>query len=105
MVVEEWLAESFPFQIDQSTNTTKFTSCASPWDALIQVQVQVYISNKKSLTRPAAGLESVAYYGTSTPSQSAVTKCHIMPAKHARVKWPNYNVCLHQLDTFQLLIV
>ena len=29
MVVEEWLAEDFTLKIDQSTNTTKFTSCAS----------------------------------------------------------------------------
>jgi hypothetical protein len=47
MVVEEWPAEDFQLKIDQSTNTTKFTSCASRWDALIQAQVQVYISTKK----------------------------------------------------------
>ena len=42
MVVEEWLAENFPLKIDQSTNTTKFTSCAS--QALI---VYNYMSKKK----------------------------------------------------------
>ena len=47
MVVEEWLAEDFPLKIHQSTNTTKFTSCASRWDALIQAQIQVYISTQK----------------------------------------------------------
>jgi hypothetical protein len=46
MVVEEWFSEDFPLKIDQSTNTTKITSCASRWDVLIQVQVQVYISKK-----------------------------------------------------------
>jgi len=54
MVVEEWLAEDFPLKIDQSTNTTKFTSCASCWDALI---VQVYIS-KKSLMWPTTSRHS-----------------------------------------------
>jgi hypothetical protein len=44
MVVEEWFAEDFLLKMDQSTNTTKFTS---RWDTLIQAQVQVYISKKK----------------------------------------------------------
>jgi hypothetical protein len=52
MVVEEWLAEDFPLKIDQSTNTTKFASCASHWDMLIQ-------SSKKSLTQAMAGLEQL----------------------------------------------
>jgi hypothetical protein len=47
MVVEEWFAEDFPLKIDQSTNMTKFTSCASRWDVLIHPQVLVYISKKK----------------------------------------------------------
>ena len=35
VVVEEWLAEDFALKIDRSTNTTKFTSFASRWGAVI----------------------------------------------------------------------
>ena len=47
MVVEEWLAEDFPLKIDQSTNTTKFTSCASRWDALIEFKARLRKSNSE----------------------------------------------------------
>ena len=51
MVVEEWLAEDFKLKIDKSTNTTKFTSCASRWGS-ISSKVQVYISKYLFLIRP-----------------------------------------------------
>ena len=41
---------------------------------------------------------TMAYYGTGTPYESAVTKCHIMPAKYAGLSGLLTNVCLHQLD-------
>ena len=76
MVVEECLAEDFPLKIDQSTNMTKFTSCASRWDTLIQVQVQVYIS-KKSLMWPTAGLESGSLWEvTQSPGKSPNGLCN-----------------------------
>ena len=69
IVVEECLAEDFPLKIDQSTNMTKFISCASRWD---QVQVQVCIS-KKSLTWPAAGSARACEIITSTRPQFELT--------------------------------
>jgi hypothetical protein len=46
MVVEEWLTEDFPLKIDQSTNTTKFTSCASCWNMLIQASSGLHKQKK-----------------------------------------------------------
>jgi hypothetical protein len=46
MVVEEWLAEDFSLKINQSTNTTKFTSCASHWDTLIQASSSLHKQKK-----------------------------------------------------------
>jgi hypothetical protein len=51
MVVEEWLAEYFPLKIDQSTNTTKFTSCASHWDVLIQASLSLHKQKKFNVAR------------------------------------------------------
>jgi hypothetical protein len=70
MVVEEWLAEDFPLKIDQSTKTTKFTSCAH-WDTLIQVQVQVYISKQKNFNM-AHGWFGVWYNGYFVGIERAV---------------------------------
>ena len=53
MVVEEWLAEDFPLKIDQTTNMTKFTNCATGVNPSSSLHKQ-----KKSLMWPAAGLES-----------------------------------------------
>jgi hypothetical protein len=37
-------------------NTTKFTSCASRWDALIRTTISLH---KQKINRPPTGLESV----------------------------------------------
>jgi hypothetical protein len=57
MTVEEWLAEDFLSKIDQSTNTTKLTSCASRWDTLIQSTNTNYISTVKRGPRLVWSLE------------------------------------------------
>jgi hypothetical protein len=56
MVVKEWLAEDFPLKIDQSTNTTKFTSCASRWDALIQASSSLHKQKKFNAARSWFGV-------------------------------------------------